>query len=164
MAAETKIVIIRRGPHSNKLRLLKRKTHLNPLNAKPENLQGATRATAAALELGGNQAKEAAGEFDVLGRQIFKSSPQKRSVLAVSGVIPMAFSVEANGANCKKPASRVDRFSKSFETSGRSIKFFTNSVESARFCNWWTRDCSGRCSGCQDRWCRSSPRQGNWNC
>ena len=124
MAAETKVIIS--GENRSQQAFTQAEQSLESLERQTRELQNATRATAAALELGGNQAKEAAGEFDVLGRQIFKTSAEAKRLGGVwrdtNGILR-----ETNGQFAKNQKV-VDGFGRTVHTSGRSMKFFTDSV------------------------------------
>ena len=76
MAAETRVIIS--GEDRSKQAFTQAENSLESLERQSRELQGATRATAAALGLSGNAAQEAGAEFTTLGRQIFRTQEEAK--------------------------------------------------------------------------------------
>ena len=76
MAAETKVIIT--GEDQSKQAFRQAENSIESLERQTRELQGATRATAAALGLSGNAAQETGTKFTTLGRQIFQSQEEAK--------------------------------------------------------------------------------------
>ena len=75
---------------------------VDSLERQTRELQGSTRATAAALGLSGNAAREATANFTSLDRQIFNTQDEAKRLGGVRS-LPKARFARRDGWNCSPP-------------------------------------------------------------